>query len=463
MIFNSHIFLYFFVLVLVIFYSIPHKFRVYLLLISSYIFYGWWNPYYLFLIVLSSLIDYFVSIKISNTEIILHRKLYLWTSIIMNLLLLFTFKYANFFAELFQITNKDDKLLNVLLPVGISFYTFQTMSYTIDVYRKKLKVEKNIFYFLLYVSYFPQLVAGPIERASNILHQLKQKVSFDMERISRGLIFAVYGFFQKVVIADNLSFFTELVFNNPEKFKGISIVIGTFLFGFQIYNDFYGYTNIAKGVALMMGVELMENFKQPFFADSIRNFWKRWHISLTTWFKDYLYIPLGGNKVKIYNWILIIIITFTVSGLWHGANLTYILWGFLNALIFIIESFFEKIKFLKKIYTEKYKFIRIFISFILLNFLWIIFRANSIQDIAILINNLLTFDFYIPFDRKWLLVCFILVAFSVIFDLIETRKPFAVWVESKNIFLKNIIIYFMIMAIILIGNWHLTPFIYFQF
>jgi D-alanyl-lipoteichoic acid acyltransferase DltB (MBOAT superfamily) len=349
------------------------------------------------------------------------------------------------------------------LPVGISFYTFQTMSYTIDVYNKRLEAEKNIFYFLLYVSYFPQLVAGPIERANYILPQLKQKVTFDMNRISRGLIFVVYGFFQKVVIADNLAIFTEIVFNNAEKFKGISIVIGTFLFGFQIYNDFYGYTNIARGVALILGVELSPNFRQPFFADSIRTFWKRWHISLTTWFRDYLYIPLGGNKVKIHKWILLIIITFTISGLWHGANLTYILWGFLNAVFFLLETFLEKINFFKKIYTEKYKYFRILVTFVTLNLLWIIFRANSISDIFILLDNLFTFDTYIHFDRKWLLVCFILVAFSIIFDLIETKKNFAVWVESKNIFLKNIIIYFMIMAIIFIGNWHLTPFIYFQF
>ena len=463
MIFNSQEFLLFFSFVIPAFFIIPDKFRRYFLLLVSYLFYAWWNPLYIILIVASTLTDFYSGKKIFAAEKKSQKNFWLYFSIVVNLGILFTFKYANFVGEILNITQDGGKLINVLLPVGISFYTFQTLSYTIDVFKNKLKPEPNLSIFALYVAFFPQLVAGPIERAGDIIPQFKKKVEFDVERVSKGLFLMLFGFFQKVVIADNLAIFVDVVYKNPENYKGLSILIATVFFAFQIYNDFAGYTNIARGAALIMGIKLSKNFKQPYFAYSLQDFWRRWHISLSTWFRDYVYISLGGKKLSFPKWIFVIIITFTISGLWHGANWTFIVWGFLNALIFIVESVFKKRK--KKVVQRNQfiKLLQIIGTFATINFLWIFFRANSIHDAFLLIKNLFSPNFSIPFDSKWMFVCILLIVINIIIDFIDNKKEISTWIFEKPVILRGFAIYILLIMIMFIGNWHLSPFIYFQF
>jgi len=463
LIFNSIDFIIFFCIVIPVYFALKQNQKRYFILFASYFFYGWWNPYYLVLIFASSFIDYYASRKIFSADSLKKEKFWLITSVLVNIGILFTFKYANFFAHLLSITSKDNTFINVLLPVGISFYTFQTMSYTIDVFRKKIKPEKSIVNFALYVAFFPQLVAGPIERAEKIIPQLKQNNAFDNERIAKGLFLMIVGFFQKVVIADNLAVFVDIVYNNPENYKGLSIAIATLFFAFQIYNDFAGYTNIARGVALMMGINLSVNFKQPYLADSIKNFWQRWHITLSSWFRDYVYISMGGNKNKSFKWIFVIIITFSLSGLWHGAKLTFIVWGVLNAFLYLLEHFIEKYLKIKN-KNKVVKLFRVIFTFILINFLWIFFRADSLQDSTIILKNLFVFDFSLPFDRKWMLICFLLISLNIIFDVFEYKKmEFQEWIFKQRDVVLISITYLLMLFIFFIGNWHLTPFIYFQF
>lgn len=466
MIFNSQEFIIFFLSVVSLFYATPHKYRRLLLLVASYIFYGWWNPTYLILIWASTLVDFVVAQKIYSSPQENARKLFLASSIFVNLGILFAFKYLNFFAEVLNIIPKGNKLINVLLPVGVSFYTFQTMSYTIDVYKKKLIPEKRLINFALFVAFFPQLVAGPIERAQNILPQFKKKVKFDANNAKIAINFILLGLFQKVVIADNLAVFVDTAFNNPENYTGINVAIAAIFFTFQIYADFAGYTNIARGVALFFGVKLSANFKQPYFANSIKDFWHRWHISLSTWFRDYVYIPLGGSKLPVPKWIIAILITFILSGIWHGANWTFILWGALNAIIYVAEILLRKVFKRNEIKISQSNFvrtIRIFVAFCGAVMLWIIFRANNIQDAIIMYKNLFAINFKIAFDLKWVILNFSLILIMIFIDFISSKKSFAYWLTDSNYLTKGIVTYFLIFMIIFIGNWHHTPFIYFQF
>ena len=466
MIFNSQEFIIFLIIVVSLFYASPHKYRKLILLVSSYIFYGWWNPTYLILIWASTLTDFFAakSIYLSNNQ--KNRRFFLILSIIVNLGILFSFKYANFVAQTLNIVKEGNTLINVLLPVGISFYTFQTMSYTIDVYKKKLKPEKNILNFALFVAFFPQLVAGPIERAQNIIPQIKKKIKFDADRFSIGIYLILLGFFQKVVVADNLSVFVDTVFNNPTSYKGIDVLVAAIFFAFQIYADFAGYTNIARGVALFFGVKLSVNFKQPYLANSIKDFWHRWHISLSTWFRDYIYIPLGGSKLPIPKWILAISLTFILSGFWHGANWTFVIWGILNAVIYVAEILLRKFFNRNSIKISKNHFVnlfRIFIAFGGAVLLWITFRANSVNDAILIYKNLFYPKFTISFDHKWMILNFGLILSLICIDLIANKHCFVNWLHKNNTFIRAAFIYFFLLMIIFIGNWHHTPFIYFQF
>lgn len=302
-----------------------------------------WKPEFIILIILSTIIDYFAGLKIYGSKSIKIKRLFLCFSIISNLGLLFAFKYFNFFSDSFRALLQqfsipmDPITLKVILPVGISFYTFQTMSYTIDVYREKIGAQKHLGIFAVYVSFFPQLVAGPIERATNLLPQFFEKHNFEYKRAADGLKLMLWGFFKKVVVADRLSSIVNIVYNDPTSFTGTPLILATIFFAFQIYCDFSGYSDIAIGAAQIMGFRLMDNFKRPYFSRSISEFWKRWHISLSTWFKDYLYIPLGGNRVAIPRWYANLFIVFLVSGLWHGANWTFVIWGALHGIYLILE------------------------------------------------------------------------------------------------------------------------------
>ena len=405
MLFNSLHFLMFLSFVLVVYYSLKPKYRWVLLLVSSYYFYMSWKAEYVILIIISTLIDFIIGKKIFFTQKKKDKKTYLMVSLMTNLGLLFAFKYFNFFSESFRQTlalfsfNFDPLTLKVLLPVGISFYTFQTLSYTIDIYRGKIKPEKHFGRFAVYVAFFPQLVAGPIERAKNLLPQLKLNKKFRPELFIKGIKLIIWGFFKKVVIADRLALFVNLVYNNPADYNGVYLVVSTVFFAFQIYCDFSGYTDIARGIAKMLGIELMVNFKRPYFAKSLGDFWKRWHISLSSWFKDYVYISLGGNKISTFRTYLNIFVVFALSGLWHGANWTFLVWGIIHGMILILS----KITFdLRNSITKKLglnsktswlkNFMQITITFFIVNIAWIFFRANTISDAMLIITKIFSFE-----------------------------------------------------------------------
>ncbi len=403
MTFNSWQFLIFLPVVVLLYWIVPNKFRWILLLIASYIFYLFWNVKLIFLILFTTGISYISAILINKSKNDKTKKLWLIITLISCLGVLFFFKYFTFIAnsiiDLINLgsNNIPQLTFSLLLPVGISFYTFQTLSYVIDVYRGKINPEYHLGYYALYVVYFPQLVAGPIERPENLLPQLRQERTFDSNDLFTGLRISIVGFFKKVVIADTVAIVVNSVYNNLGYANGITIIIATVLFAIQIYCDFSGYTDIAIGVARMMGIKLNDNFNQPYLATSIRDFWKRWHISLTSWFTDYVYIPLGGSRCKFYRWAINVMIVFLLSGLWHGAAWTFVIWGLIHGVYQIIGKL--KAKLVKRI-TDKKQIniddnpfvigIRRVITFTLVCFAWIFFRANSISDCGIILGKLFT-------------------------------------------------------------------------
>jgi len=400
MLFNSFEFLVFLPVVVILYFILPHKFRWVLLLIASYYFYMAWNAKYIILIIASTLVDYFASLQMEKQETRSKRRVFLILSLLSNLGLLFVFKYFNFFndafGQLYNIVFTNDysiSSLNILLPMGISFYTFQTLSYTIDVYRGSRKAEHHLGYFALYVSFFPQLVAGPIERSDRLLPQLKEKQTLDYNRMVAALLRIAWGFFKKVVIADRVAIIVNTIYGDLGSYSGVFLIAATIGFSIQIYCDFSAYSDIAIGCAKLMGYDLMENFKMPYFAKSIGEFWQRWHISLSTWFRDYLYIPLGGSRNK-KKWMVFrnIMIVFVVSGLWHGANWTFLIWGFLHGLYLVTERVVEKIKennsgsLLNKIKIPTV--IKQIFTAVLVLIGWVFFRANNIKDAFYIFKNL---------------------------------------------------------------------------
>lgn len=398
MLFNSLTFLIFLVCILSLYYILPYKYKWYLLLIGSCIFYMAWRIEFIFLILFSSFFNYYIGLLIEKYED--KSKTILTTGLIINFVILFIFKYSIFinhsFMSIYNYFNISYPIkdFDIVLPMGISFYTFQATSYTIDIYRKRYKAEKNILKVTLYIMFFPQLVAGPIERADNLLNQLFLNHKFNIYNISMGIKIMLIGYFKKIVIADRIAILVNTVYNSPYDYNGISFIIATIFFAIQLYCDFSGYSDIAIGCAKLFNINLMENFKSPYFSKSIKEFWTRWHISLSTWFKDYLYIPLGGNRKGIIRTYFNLMITFLVSGIWHGANWTFILWGGLNGFYQIIGDL--KNRFLKSInFNIKNKYInsffnifRILITFSLICFSLIFFRANTVKDAFYIINNL---------------------------------------------------------------------------
>jgi len=351
MLFNSFEFVIFFSIVFFIYYKSYNSLKIQnvLLLVASYVFYGWWDWRFLALIFISSVSDYLIGKAIDEIHNKKLRKRLLFLSLTINLGILGFFKYYNFFTESFADLismfgfKTNPFLLNIVLPVGISFYTFQTMSYTIDIYKNKMRANKNALEFMTFVSFFPQLVAGPIERASHLLPQFSKKRKFDTFEFKEGLKQSFWGLFKKIVIADNCAFYANQIFENSDTYPGSVLVIGAILFAFQIYGDFSGYSDIAIGISRMMGIDLMQNFKSPYLAENIQDFWRRWHISLSTWFRDYVYIPLGGSKVdSSYRRSFNIIVTFVVSGFWHGANWTFVIWGALHSVFYFIQTYYSK-------------------------------------------------------------------------------------------------------------------------
>jgi len=393
MLFNSLTFALFLPICFTLFWLINksnNNLRNALLLLASYIFYGWWDWRFLSLIIFSSFVDFFIGQKLYEEKNDKKKKRWLALSMISNLSLLGFFKYFDFFVESFITSfsliglTLNANTLNIILPVGISFYTFQTMSYTIDIYREKMKPTNSMLSFFAFVSFFPQLVAGPIERASNLLPQFNKLKTFDYNLAKNGLQLILWGLFKKVVIADRLSEYVDAIYNNPAQFTGIAVIIGTVFFAFQIYCDFSGYSDIAIGTAKLFGFNLMTNFRTPYFSKSIKEFWSRWHISLSTWFRDYCYIPLGGNRVSTGRWLSNLNITFMVSGLWHGANWTFIVWGMIHGIINSIEALAAKYK----IKNNLPSFLKMALTFSIVCFAWIFFRANHVSDAFLLIGNI---------------------------------------------------------------------------
>jgi len=396
MLFHTYVFAIFFAVTYAGYYLLKKtRFWVYWLLVASYVFYGWWNPLYLFLILYSTSLDYFAVRMMMRTE---RRKIWLALSVVNNLLLLGFFKYGAFAAEnltgLFAALGVPITVPapGALLPVGISFYVFQSMSYTIDFYRGRLEPERNFFRYAAFVSLFPQLVAGPIERASNLLPQLRSERRVTWENVTDGLTLFVLGLFKKVALADFLAIYVNEVYGNPAGHDGLAMVMATYAFAWQIYFDFSGYTDMARGVARMMGINLMVNFNHPYLATSLRDFWQRWHISLSTWFKDYVYIPLGGNRGGKFNTYRNMFLTMVISGLWHGAAWNFVLWGFVHAVGRLLTTELEKTEFYRKI-PKIIKQIWIY-HFVCVT--WIFFRAESLADSVLILKTIARFGLTDP-------------------------------------------------------------------
>jgi D-alanyl-lipoteichoic acid acyltransferase DltB (MBOAT superfamily) len=393
MLFNSLRYLIFFPVVALLYFSIPPRFRWVLLLVASYYFYMCWRIEYTLMLIFITLVDYFAALDmVRHPAGSFRRKLPLIASLVGNLGLLFTFKYWNFFNESVRAALAPFNILygfphlDMLLPVGISFHTFQSVSYNIDVYRGKIPPERHFGIFTLFVAYFPQLVAGPIERGEHILPQFHARHDFDESRVVRGLQLATWGMFKKVVVADRLAVVANTVYNNLGGHSPAHVVIATVFFAFQIYCDFSGYSDIALGSAEVLGVKLVQNFNRPYFSASIGEFWKRWHISLSSWFRDYVYIPLGGSRVSMPHWYVNLFLTFLISGLWHGAKWTFVIWGALNGLYLIAELLLSRpaATLARAIRLDRtprlQRALMVAVTFSLTCFAWIFFRANSIHD-----------------------------------------------------------------------------------
>lgn len=481
MLFNSLEFLIFLPVIVILYFVVSPAYRWLLLLAGSYFFYMCWKAEYVILLLFSTTIDYWVGRIMGKTNDLQKRRKYLVLSLVCNLGLLFTFKYLDFFSDFLRVLFAQLNLhysipaSKLLLPVGISFYTFQSMSYTIDVYRGLIKPENHFGKFALYVSFFPQLVAGPIERARNLLPQIYKRFEFDYQRAADGLKLMAWGFFKKLVIADRLAVYVDQVYNNPGNYEGIPIILATYFFAFQIYCDFSGYSDIAIGAAQVMGFKLMNNFNRPYYADSIREFWHRWHISLSTWFRDYLYFPLGGSRVGKWRWYYNLCIVFVISGLWHGANWTFLLWGALHGFYILFSIWTQRIK--DKIITVTrlakvpalLKGIRMFITFHLVWFSWIIFRANSLSDAFKLFENMfrlenLAVSQNVAMGKLDVVIALISILILETVHLLQNKGSVRQLISRQPLCIRWCIYYILILSILLFGRFETQQqFIYFQF
>ena len=479
MLFNSFAFAIFLPIVFALYWALPHKFRWILMLIASYYFYMSWNVKYVFLILLTTVISYGAARFLENEKSRKKKKCILTGSTILCLGVLFFFQYFNFislsaanFLSLFTI-QLNPITLNLLLPVGISFYTFQTLGYVIDVYRGDIAAEHHFGYYAAFISFFPQLVAGPIEKASNLLPQIKAEHEFDYDQATYGLKIIAWGYFKKLVIADTLSLYVSTVYNSPQNYQGFALVLATVFFTFQIFCDFSGYSDIAIGSAKLLGMNLTTNFKSPYFSESIKDFWSRWHISLSTWFRDYVYIPLGGSRVSKKRHSLNLIITFLASGLWHGANWTYVVWGGIHGIARLIENTVTSLK--KEKNTGIAWWIRVFVVFTFVAFAWIFFVSNSMEDAAYVIvhlfDNVMNPIVYlrngfmdIGMNRMELIKEIIMIAIMGAFDFASLKMDVISELSKKNHFIRWTAYICLGLIIVFFSQKGVsTEFVYFQF
>ncbi len=488
MLFNSFHYLLFFIAVSISYFLLPQKRRWILLLAASYIFYMAWRPELIVLIMFSTAVNYFLSLLIYRSKRENKRKSYLVASIVINFGLLFIFKYLVFFNHSFMALfgrlglSYPIRDFDIILPMGISFYTFQAASYTIDVYRKKIKPVRHYGIFSLYITFFPQLVAGPIERSENLLPQFFKRHRFDLERAVMGVKIMLVGYFKKVVIADRVATAVNTVYNSPESFGGLYFIVATVLFTFQIYCDFSGYSDIALGSAKVLGFDLMKNFENPYLSKSIKEFWRRWHVSLSSWFMDYVYIPLGGSRVTKGRHYRNLMVTFLVSGLWHGSNWTFVLWGGLHGVYQVIglmtvraRDRWKEMLHLKN--TRLMGIISTCITFLLVCFAWIFFRANTAGDAFYIIRHL--FDGFAAFgDKQYiyemmtgmglnlyeLRTVVLAILTLVLAELLSRKEQVYDYFERRNI-LFRFLFYLVISTFILAAGvyYNAGEFIYFQF
>lgn len=463
MLFNSFDFVLFFLIVLVVSTILPHRPRLYFLLASSYFFYGYWNWKYTGLLLLSTLIDFFAALGIEKALTSSRKKLFLIISLVMNLSLLGIFKYYNFFVgSLDPWVQWNLPALKLLLPVGISFYTFQSMSYTIDVYRGELTARKSFVDFALFVSFFPQLVAGPIVRAKDFLYQLDFKPQVTSEQIRSGMHLILRGYIEKVVIADNLAPVVERIYSNPSAHSGADLWIASYCFAFQIFCDFAGYTDIARGCARLLGYEFLENFQRPYVATNIVDFWRRWHISLSTWLRDYLYIPLGGSRKGMKRTYLNLMLTMVLGGLWHGANWTFLLWGVYHGLLLsvtrFIQHFRERTVHTPKKWTAARPFAMI-LTFHLVCIGWVLFRAENIQVAGQMLQTMFAFPLGSTTLMPYAFFCALLFVAMVLHDSVDFRAAF----ERRSFPVRALVILLAFLALSIFVPAKRVAFIYFQF
>jgi len=502
MLFNSITFFVFLSIVFPLYLLLPHRLQNRMLLLASYIYYGWWDWRLCSLLIMSTGVNYYCGIHIyNNLNTVQKAKRWKLAAIIFNLTLLGIFRYLNFFtAELVNTLRQlgldwHFESLNIILPIGISFYTFQALSYSFDIYRKELKPTKNIWDFALFISFFPQLLAGPIERAKNLIPQIIQKRTLSIEQFYHGCYLVFWGLFKKVCIADSIAVFVTPVFNQWQvgTYSWVEIIAAVVFFGIQIYCDFSGYSDIARGVANLMGFNLMLNFNLPYFSKSPSEFWRRWHISLSTWFRDYVYIPLGGSRpskesskeLSISKWIHSkwlnpcifrnIMITFALSGLWHGANWTFIVWGVYNGLLLIFHKIYTDLLGAYGFYKQWrqsriYKLIATTVTFIFICYGWLIFRADNLTQAWQMTNTLfkesgaISHHFYGISNKLSIVLSLISVSLLLIIQCFQYVRNDLMWMYNQKYWVIRGLFYFILICLLIIGaSFHAKEFIYFQF
>lgn len=472
MVFNSIAFVVFLPIVVLLFYLLPHKWRWLMLLAASCVFYMWFVPKYILILLVTIVIDYSAGLLMERyADQPRKKKSFMIISIVSTLTVLIVFKYLNFLTENLDLLCaslgfQTHLMTHILLPIGLSFHTFQSMSYVIEVYRGHQKAERHFGYYSLYVMFFPQLVTGPIERPGNLLRQLHEKKEFRYENISKGMRLILFGFFVKMVVADHLGEYVDEVYGHLDKYNSWSVLGCMVFYSFQIYCDFFGYSTIALGSAKLMGFDITDNFRSPYLSKNIAEFWHRWHISLSTWFRDYVYIPLGGSRVKFGRWVFNILVVFVLSGIWHGAAWTFLLWGFAHGLLHVIEKALrQRMPAKESAPIWRKTLVSVFCvakTFVLVTLFWVIFRATDIQHLkAIFVTACTKFDTGLMMNVKpgmW-----IYLGLLILFDVLLRNTRFDAWCDNKPLALRWAIYAVLVFMTICCSSVANFPFIYFQF
>lgn len=472
MVFNSIEFAIFLPVVVLLFYLLPQRARWFMLLTASCVFYMWFVPKYILILLVTIVIDYLAGILMErNSERPKRKKTFMIISIVSTLTVLFVFKYLGFVTEnltrlcaLFGV--ETDLAVNIILPIGLSFHTFQSMSYVIEVYRGNQKAEHHFGYYSLYVMFFPQLVTGPIERPGNLLRQLHEEKHFDYDNISKGMRLILFGLFIKMVVADNLGLTVERIYDEPSTYNSWSVMLGAVFYSFQIYCDFFGYSTIALGSAKLMGYDISDNFRSPYLSRSIAEFWHRWHISLSTWFRDYVYIPLGGSRVKFSRWAFNILVVFVLSGIWHGAAWTFLFWGFAHGLLHIVEKVLKKnAKTLEpqtKVGRWSIDLLNVAKTFILVTLFWVMFRSSDFAQMKeMFVAMFSNFGVERQVTVDW--QSFLYLGLFVLSDIVLRNTRFDRWCDGKPLVLRWLIYAMLVFMIVVCSRVENIPFIYFQF